>query len=188
MSAREETPAELQLGRWMEAAQRGDAAAYETLLRALLPPLRDFVRRLVRDPNEVEDIVQGVLLSVHRSRHTWRPERPFGPWWRAIARNAATDALRRRTRSARREIALDDAPEPVAPELAAGPGTAIDPALADAMKALPDAQREAVEMVHLEELSMAEAAARAGVGVEAMKTRSHRGIAALRRFFGARTP
>jgi len=39
----------------MEAAQRGDTAAYEALLQALLPPLRDFVRRLVRDPNEIEE-------------------------------------------------------------------------------------------------------------------------------------
>jgi RNA polymerase sigma-70 factor (ECF subfamily) len=186
LSAREETPAELQLGRWMEAAQRGDAEAYEKLLRALLPPLRDFVRRLVRDPDEAEDIVQSVLFSLHRFRHTWRPERPFGPWWRAIARNAATDALRKRSRSARREIALDDAPEIAAPEFESRADAAIDPALADAMRALPDAQRKAVEMVHLEDLSMAEAAERAGVGVEAMKTRSHRGIAALRRLLGGR--
>lgn len=183
MRPRDESPSEAQRGRWMQAAQQGDAAAYERLLRALLQPLRDFVRRLVRDPNEVEDITQGVLLAIHRSRHTWRPERPFGPWWRAIARNAATDALRRRTRSARREIALSDAPEPVAPE-SAGADVAIDPALSDAMTTLPDAQREAIEMVHLEGLSMSEAAERAGVGVEAMKTRSHRGIAALRRLLG----
>jgi RNA polymerase sigma-70 factor (ECF subfamily) len=186
LSAREETPAEVQLGRWMEAAQRGETAAYEALLQALLPLLRDFVRHLVRDPNESEDIVQSVLVSIHRSRHTWRSERPFGPWWRAVARNAATDALRRRARRAQREIALDDAPEPATPESADRPDAAIDPALAAAMKTLPDAQRQAVELVHLEDLSMAEAAERAGVRVEAMKTRSHRGVAALRRLLGVK--
>jgi RNA polymerase sigma-70 factor (ECF subfamily) len=177
----EETASEAQLARWMAAAQRGDAAAYEALLRALLPPLRDFVRRLVRDPNGVEDIVQGVLISVHRARHTWRSERPFGPWWRAIARNAAIDALRRRTRSAQRELPLDSVPEPTASESAIGPDAPLDPALRDAMTTLPAQQREALEMVHLEGLSMSEAAERAGVSVEAIKTRSHRGIVALRR-------
>lgn len=186
MTPPETAAAEAALGLWMQAAQRGDAVAYEALLRALLPRLRDFVRHLVRDPAEAEDIVQTVLLSIHRSRHTWRCERPFGPWWRAIARNAATDAVRRRARAARRELALDEAPEPAAPEAAAADAP-LDPALREAITTLPAQQREALEMVHLEGLSMSEAAARAGVGVEAIKTRSHRGIVALRRLLGGRS-
>lgn len=182
------TAAEVQLGRWMRAAQRGDSAAYEALLRALLPPLRGFVRHLVRDPDEVEDITQSVLIAMHRSRHTWRPERPFGPWWRAIARNAAIDAMRRRARHARREIALDAAPEPTAPDPAPGLDASLDPALREAIMTLPSQQREALEMVHLEGLTMAEAAERAGVSVEAIKTRSHRAVRALRRLFGGQAP
>jgi RNA polymerase sigma-70 factor (ECF subfamily) len=60
--------------------------------------LRAFVRRRGVETNEFEDVVQEVLLLIHRARHTWRAGRPFDPWMWAIARNASTDALRRQTR------------------------------------------------------------------------------------------
>lgn len=170
----------------MRAAQAGDGAAYEALLRLLLPAVRRFVLRAVRDPADAEDITQIVLLSIHRARHTWRPERPFAPWWRAIARNAAIDALRSRTRRRAREIDLDDVPEPVAPVEPAPGEAALDPALAAALASLPPSQREALELVHGRDLSVAEAAAQLGVTSGALKVRAHRGIAALRRLLGGR--
>jgi RNA polymerase sigma-70 factor (ECF subfamily) len=94
----------------MAAAQNGDAGAYASLLTSLLPVLRGFVRRRGVDASAVEDVVQEVLLLIHRARHTWRADRPFDPWLWAIARNATTDALRRQLRErARRERARDQA-------------------------------------------------------------------------------
>ena len=87
-------------GEWMAAAQGGDREAYQRLLLDLLSPLRRFVRVRLPDAATAEDVVQNVLLSIHRARHTYRPERPFGPWFWTIARNAVTDAHRARaTRS-----------------------------------------------------------------------------------------
>ena len=57
------------LGRPMAAAQKGNAEAYERLLRRLLPPLRVRLRRL-RDSSASQDVVQTVLLSIHRARHS----------------------------------------------------------------------------------------------------------------------
>src|SRR5262245_56774959 len=104
--------AEVDRSAWMAAEQRGDAAAYESLLLSLLAPLRAFVRGRGVDSGEVEDVVQEIVILIHRARHTWRPDRPFDPWLWAIARNASTDALRRlgRERARRdRSDALDDA-------------------------------------------------------------------------------
>lgn len=170
-------------GAWMAAAQRGDGAAYASLLTSILPPLRAFVRRRGVDDGEVEDVVQEVLLSIHRARHTWRASRPFDPWMWAIARNASTDALRRQLRDrARRGPTAEEA------ELAAdgaGPedlflAGEVSPELARALAGLPAAQREAVELLYVEQLSAAEAATRAGVTVSALKVRAHRGSRALR--------
>src|SRR5262245_62978295 len=72
---------------WMAAAQAGDKIVYEQLLRSLLPDLRLFIRGRV-ESSVVEDVVQNVLLSIHRARHTYRSERPFGPWVRPSPRNA----------------------------------------------------------------------------------------------------
>jgi RNA polymerase sigma factor (sigma-70 family) len=177
----------------MAAAQNGDAAAYESLLTSLLPVLRAFVRRRGVEASEVEDVVQEILLLIHRARHTWRAERPFDPWMWAIARNASTDALRRQTRERSRRhdvsdlfgdgpngmralITADRAKDPEA-QVAAHDLT---PNLIAALSKLPASQKQAVELLYLEQLSVAEAAARAGVSRSALKVRAHRGSRALR--------
>ena len=165
----------------MAAAQRGSKADYDQLLRSVLPRLRAFIRARVRDPSLAEDVLQNVLLSVHQARHTYRPERPFGPWLRAIARNAVIDAMRSRGVRTRVEVSLSDlgaipgaseTPEPGASE--------ISPVLAQALAELPPTQREAVELLHLQELSSAEAAERLGISAVALRVRAHRGYKALR--------
>src|SRR5664279_522556 len=92
--------------RWsalMRAAQAGDAQSYDSLLRAILPFIRSLVRRYDRTGERVEDVVQEVLLTIHRVRHTWDPHRPFSPWLAAIAARRSIDLLRRSSRIARHE-------------------------------------------------------------------------------------
>ena len=179
------SPQEAQWQIWMAGAQRGDEQAYESLLHALVPSLRGFVRRRLSDPHAAEDVVQAVLLSIHRARHTWRAERPFGPWWRAIARNAVIDAARRRGRRAAREVPLAPEHEAFTADGATDVATeALSPELRGALEQLSPSQREAIELLHVEDLSVAEAALRAGTTPGALKVRAHRGIAALRRLLG----
>lgn len=166
---------------WMISAQAGDTGAYEKLLDDLLPYVRRFVRRRLGDAAAREDVVQNVLVATHRARHTYRPERPFGPWLYAVARNAITDHLRARSRRLRREVSVEPSqlPEPAhEPELPEG--DALSPELERALAALPPTQREAVLLVQIEGLTVAEAAARAGVSTTALKVRAHRGYRALR--------
>ena len=169
----------------MGAAQGGDRAAYEKLLLELLPELRRFVRNRVYAAEEVEDVVQNALLSVHRARHTYRAERPFSPWLYAIARNTVTDHLRRRGRRLARERSLeeDHVPEPVAAPVASA-AAGLSPELEDALSGLPAKQREAVLLIQVEGLSVVEAAGRAGVSVSAIKVRAHRGYRLLRQRLG----
>ncbi len=164
----------------MRAAQDGDRAAYDTLLRSLLPLLRAYVRRRVGDAAASEDLVQDVLLSIHRARHTYRPERAFAPWWRTVARNATIDYYRRRGRRVGRELSIEGID---IPDENAGPAESeeLSPELGEALAALPDGQREAVELIHLRGLSVAEAAKEAGVTPGALKVRAHRGYRAMRR-------
>jgi len=175
----------------MAAAQRGDRAAYELLLTALLPPLRAFVRRRGVEASEVEDVVQEILLSIHRARHTWRADRPFDPWMWAIARNASTDALRRQARERSRRVSAPGGFNEESTPARALAGNSSDPEerlaaaeltprLAEALARLPASQRQAVELLYVEQLSVVEAAARAGVSPAALKVRAHRGSRALR--------
>ena len=55
---------------WMAAAQAGDSVSYEKLLVEMLPVVRGFVLRRLRDPVVTEDVVQNVFVSIHRFRHS----------------------------------------------------------------------------------------------------------------------
>jgi RNA polymerase sigma factor (sigma-70 family) len=171
---------------WMAAAQDGDGEAYDRLLRAILPRVRSLVASRLGDRSSVDDVVQNVLLSIHQARHTFRPERPFGPWMRAIARNAVIDAQRARTSRGRREVPLEDL------EVQADTVDPIDsfeelsPGMSQALADLPPTQREAVELLHVRQLSVAEAAERVGVTPGALRVRAHRGYKALRARLGPR--
>lgn len=191
MKERQERWAELERA-WharMVAAQAGDRGAYEKLLMELLPYTRARVARSVREPAAQEDIVQNVLVSVHRARHTYRPERPFTAWFHAIVRNALIDWARAQGRRARREVSLEvqagwePSVEPKQPG-----ADALSPELVRALESLPSAQREAVLLIHLDGLSVADAAALAGVSAGALKVRAHRGYKALRALLGDRAP
>ncbi|MBC2835083.1 sigma-70 family RNA polymerase sigma factor [Paragemmobacter straminiformis] len=82
----------------MRSALGGDARAYARLLREVTPVLRGIVsargRNLARDRQE--DIVQEVLMAIHRKRHTWQPDLPVRPWLYTIARHKVIDAFRAR--------------------------------------------------------------------------------------------
>lgn len=168
------------LSEWMRAAQRGDAEAYRDLLNAIQPKIRAIVRAKIHQEAAAEDVVQNTLLSIHRGRSTYRPERPFGPWMRAIARNSIIDHFRDRKRRGDREVELiaeQWADDRQTDEMG---GDSLAPELEAALASLPDAQREAVTLVQVRGLSVAEAALRAGVSVAALKVRAHRGYRAMR--------
>jgi len=167
---------------WMAAAQQGDADAYERLLTELLPFISGIVRGRVGADPAAEDIVQEVLLSIHTARHTFRPERPLIPWVRAIARNAVIDWARRQSRTRARESAVE-VDELAAPERDVQ-SRALPRGLERALSSLPESQREAVVMLKLEGLTVAEAADRVGATPGALKLRAHRGYRALRDLFG----
>jgi RNA polymerase sigma-70 factor (ECF subfamily) len=171
--------------RWSEmmaAAQNGDRVVYERLLRDIVPFVRAIVGRQHRTADRIDDIVQDVLLTVHRVRHTYDPARPFEHWLATIAKRRSIDGLRRRLRTQANETADDDAYETFA-DPAANRVTEVrdaSEALVGALADLTERQREAVELVKLREMSLAEASRASGQSVAALKVNVHRAIKALR--------
>lgn len=169
----------------MRSALDGDRNAYAALLDEVAALARWMVRRRFGflQSQDIEDIVQDVLLSVHSARSTYDPGRPFLPWLRAIVRNRMADGARRYARRAANEVVSDRPPETFPAEetnmLVNQYGDA--EALAQAMANLPPGQRQAIELIKLRELSLKEASAASGMSVGALKVAVHRGIAALRR-------
>jgi len=156
----------------------GDAAAYHAFLRDLGAHLRAFLRkRLVRLPDEVEDLVQETLIAVHNQRHTYEPSEPLTAWLHAIARYKLVDLLRRRGRREALNDPLDDDTEIlVASDIEA---TDARRDIARLLDTLPDRHRLPIVHVKLEGLSVAETAKLTGMSASAVKIGVHRGLKAL---------
>jgi len=165
----------------MARSQDGDKAAYHALLVAITPYLRTLARRAGLPPDDCEDGVQDVLLTIHAIRHTYDPSRPFAPWLAGVARNRLADKLRRRARTWARETELTAEHETfVTPETNTIEAAEEARRLRAAVTKLPAGQREAVELLKLGELSLKEASARTGQSETALKVSVHRAVKRLR--------
>ncbi|TFW29078.1 sigma-70 family RNA polymerase sigma factor [Duganella callida] len=168
----------------MVRAQDGDQLAYARLLKAVVPVIRALVRRQIhQDDALVEDVVQEVLLAVHRVRQTYDPGRPFLPWLAAIASARAIDALRARGRRQCWEVIDEDAVLAHPDESASGglEQLAVAQQVDSMLSRLPARQRRMVELVHLGEMSLVEAASTSSMSLSAVKSVLHRALTTLRR-------
>jgi RNA polymerase sigma-70 factor, ECF subfamily len=187
-AATERDARDLRWSRLMAAAQGGDGRAFEELLRECLPLLRAICRARLRDVNDAEDAVQDTLLTIHRARDSYNAARPFRPWLVAIAERRALDRVRSRGRRAGREVPMDLAGEIASGERGAEAELDAQRAAATLRGAVQDlstAQRTALGLTKIEDLSLAEASRRSGMTVGALKVATHRAMHALRRRFGA---
>ena len=181
----EKTEQDRQWSAWMAAAQDGDGAAYQNLLQAVLPLIRAIVSKKIQDPDKTEDIVQEVLMSVHKNRHTYDPELPFKPWLATITQRRTIDALRKIYRMGERETLVDEYPETfLADDTNISPEDDLVFAMGDelnrALESLPAGQRTAVELLKLREMSLKEASEASGMSVAALKVAMHRALKSLR--------
>src|SRR5581483_6492246 len=169
---------------WMAAAQAGDAAAYERLLRDCIPLIKAVARRQGVMGDRVDDVVQDVLLTIHRARQTYDPGRSFTAWISVIAERRAIDLLRRSGRHRAREVYAPIAAENY-PDQSSNPARGLDHAddagrIGEALATLPLRQREAVQHLVLEERSLADAAVLTRRSKGSLKVNLHRALKALR--------
>lgn len=166
---------ERQLKDWMLAGLDGGAAAHSHLLQALVPILRAFYRRRFNgSEDDIEDLVQDTLIAVHERRATFERTRPFTAWLFAIARYKMIDEIRRTSRIR----ALDELGEmPTTGEEEDTQLAAID--IENLLGTLPPKQARSIRETKLKGLSVAEAAASAGISESDVKISVHRGLKAL---------
>jgi len=178
--------------RWralMRSAQDGDYAAYSTLLSELVPMLRRLVNFKWPSIPDDEDIVQEILVSLHRFRHTFDRNRPFTPWLLTIAKRRMADAARKRYARIANEIAVERLPETFSSAHVKTAKTEQETsdeqgALRQALEALPPGQRQALELLKIEGLSLDEAAYATGKSVASLKVGVHRALRSMRQTMG----
>jgi RNA polymerase sigma-70 factor (ECF subfamily) len=152
--------------------------------------LKAFISRRVRNPADVDDLVQRVLLQIVKGLASLRDAERLHSWVYRTARNVIVDYYRSPT--VRREVASGDQ-EDLATASAEGQVTGQDDERAalqelaacmmPMIRQLPPAYREAVTLADLEGVNQADAAARAGVSISGMKSRIQRGRKQLKAVF-----
>jgi RNA polymerase sigma-70 factor (ECF subfamily) len=155
--------------RWVIAARRGERGAFEWLYDRYAAMVHGIL--LARVPRaDAEDLVQEVFLTVYRRLITLRDPAAFSGWIAMIARNRATDHLRRVEKT-------EELPE----DLPAG-----DPAEAGAeeilriIRSLPEAYRETLILRLVEGMTGPEIAERTGLTPGSVRVNLHRGMTQLR--------
>lgn len=164
---------------------QGDRAAARALARRLTPLAFRVAQRMLRDPAEAEDVAQEAMLRLWRAAPGWQAgTAKVSTWLYRVVVNLSTDRLRRR-----RSVPLEAAPEPEDGRPGADEGLVEADraaALEAALQTLPERQREAVVLRHLEGLANPEIAEIMGVGVEAVESLTARGKRGLMQVLAGR--
>jgi RNA polymerase sigma-70 factor (ECF subfamily) len=154
-------------------AKDGDMSALHFLYVRFADDVCGYVRSIVRDSHEAEDITQNVFAKLMTAIHKYEPrDVPFAAWILRVARNMALDHLRARRQIPFEEVRTDDdGHEQV--------GFERSQCLRDALRRLPQEQREVLVLRHLAGLSPGEIAQRLGKTEGSIHGLHHRGRGAL---------
>jgi len=163
----------------------GDASAFPVLYDQVAPRIIGLVRRRIRDPSRIDDVVQQTFERIHRARGTFIRGSDVLSWAFKIARNLCLDLG---AQGWREHVAEND--DETAP-LAQAVAEIVDPErtaiarervgqLVHAFRRLPVHQQLALELVRVEGFTMADAAENLGVTLASIKMSVFRGAAALR--------
>jgi RNA polymerase sigma-70 factor (ECF subfamily) len=173
-------PAECELCDLMQGYLEGRIEAFDGLYEALAGRVRGYLLSQCRDAALADDLLQETFMQMHRSRRTYEPGRPVTPWVFAIARHVYLMKRRSAGRRLRFEdrLAADTLSNDVAHDdlRAIVAGDEVRRALAE----IPEDQREALLLHHVEGWTFVEIATRLGIRVNAAKTRAFRGMKKMR--------
>ncbi|WP_407682130.1 RNA polymerase sigma factor [Pseudodonghicola flavimaris] len=159
----------------------GDPLAARHLAQRLGPRTYSVAFRVLGDRDEAEDVAQEAMMRLWKMAPDWVPgQAQVSTWLYRVTMNLCLDRKRRDGRSGLQR--LDDVPEPLDPARTA-PEQMQEDARADALQralqSLPDRQRQAVVLRHIEELSNPEIAGIMDISVEAVESLTARGKRAL---------
>lgn len=169
----------------VDAFQAGDLSAFDILLRRWDRKIQGAICRLIGSEEDARDLCQETFLKAYRSLRSFKGEARFSSWLYQIALNACRDRMRRRR--GKTLVSLEGLEESGSVPLASEP-SALDlveandlaRAVAAAVAALPDEQREVIILKEYQGLTFLEIAEVLGLPTSTVKTRLYRGLGQLR--------
>ena len=164
----------------MRLSLAGDGRAYAELLRETSRLLRRYLSKRLGAAGEVDDLLQEILISIHKARHTFDAKRPYKPWAYAIARFRLQDHLRvHYADHLRHAVDLSEVEDYLQQ-----PVTKSDmsyESISGEIEKLPAKQATILRMLHQEGYTAREVAERTGMKASAVKVAAHRAYKILRK-------
>jgi RNA polymerase sigma-70 factor (ECF subfamily) len=152
----------------------GDPLATRLLTESHVPQVHALARRMLADDEEAEDVTQEAMLRLWKQAPFWRPDGALvSTWLYRVTANLCIDRLRRRRETSALELPEPADPAPAALERISDSERAA--ALEEALATLPDRQRLAIVLRHLEDRPNPEIAAVLNTSIEAVESLLARG-------------
>jgi RNA polymerase sigma-70 factor (ECF subfamily) len=163
----------------MRQSLNGDKHAYAELLQETSRFLRPFLAKRLSFTNEVDDLLQEILLSIHKARHTYDGNRPYKPWVYAIAMFRLQDHLR--AHYADQLHHADDLSEleEYLQENVTESAFSYE-SISGEVEKLPQKQATILQLMHQEGYTAKEVAEKLGMNESAVKVAAHRAYRILR--------
>lgn len=165
----------------LRASLTGDQAAYSKFLRSITPLLRRVVGARLNH-SEAEDVVQEILISIHKARHTYDGERPIMPWLVSIANFRITDHLRKYYAQMRHQTVDIAELENVLADVTSGASG--NESIDEMLEGVTDKHKRILTMMHVEGYTAKEVGKQLDMQESAVKVAAHRAIKKIREKLG----
>lgn len=167
----------------MLLAQSGDSKAYSKLLHQCESLLEKLLRPRLLNYADLSDVVQDVLISLHKSRHTYQEGRPFKPWLFAIANYRLKDHFRKYYKQLNLEkVFLDELVRQEKEPNVTNTSENYEELL-EAIERLPEKQNKLVTLAKIEGYTSREIAKQMEMSESAVKVSIHRSLKKIQDLF-----
>jgi RNA polymerase sigma-70 factor (ECF subfamily) len=167
----------------MRKTLQGDKPAYSSLLRETAKILRPYIAKRIFQKQDAEDVLQEILIAIHKVKHTYDGNRAYLPWAYAIANYKIQDRLRKLYSDPLRNSAELIIAENNSEENVTKSGLAYED-IAKEVEKLPQKQAKILRLIHKDGYTAKEVAAQIGMTESAVKVAAHRAYKVLRKKLG----
>lgn len=161
-------------------ARNGNRSAFRCLVERHMRQAYNVAYGFVQDQETAHDVVQDALVRAYHALPGFRGDAGFATWLHRIVTNVALNQIRSRTARTRREVRVNEIPEPGATHDHDMHARQVRDHLDEALRTLPQLQRTVVTLRHIEGLSTREVSAILRCSEGTVKTHLFRGLKKLR--------
>lgn len=167
----------------MLMTQAGDSLSYRNLMLSLSEFLKNYLRRRIFEKNDIEEVIQEILLALHKSKHTYDSDKPFMGWFMSIVEHKITDYIRVKQKQ-NSQLNLESLAQ-VFQDAQVDSDLKLD--IESALNNLSQNEKAVITQLKVNGYSVAEVALALGLSESNVKVIAHRAYNQLKKQFGERS-